>query len=71
MLRDKNLVGAGGGLRPGRRVDDGSDRSQVAMRAAELRKTEFARANADAYADSITLIVGRWFQKDLTRIGLY
>lgn len=51
LLRDKNLVGAGGRLRPGSGVDHGSDRRQVAMRAAEFAKAEFSAVNADAYPE--------------------
>ena len=53
LLRDQNLVRAGGGLRPGRGVDHGSDRSQVAMRAAEFPKAEFSAVNADAYPEIV------------------
>jgi len=39
-LRHQNLVGFGDRLRAGGGVDDGADRREVAVGAAELAKTE-------------------------------
>src|SRR5882762_7895511 len=46
-LRHENLVGFGDRLGAGGRVDDGADGGEVAVRSAELPKTEFARVLLD------------------------
>ena len=50
-LGDKNLAGAGGGLRARRGVNDGADRGEVAMRAAEFTEAELAGMDTDTDAE--------------------